>query len=320
MNRKHSACFILSVVFCFTLSSCTFIQNNTEHSVWPTKQNVFSMPTTGNDLVGNTFTVSSRYGDTLSTLGELFDVGAVEMQHANPTISSGRIKTDTQITLPTQYILPPQKYRSGIVINIAELRLYYFTKDQQVMTFPLGLGKIGWRTPLGHTYIVRKQMDPPWTVPESIRKYTFEKTGKLLPSVVPPGKDNPLGPYALYLGLSGYLIHGTNDPASVGNLVSSGCIRLYNRNVEKLYQQVPIGTIVHIIYFPNKAGWKNNNLYLETHYPIVHEKQVYEKAALSAEQVIQMAMQNRPANIDWAKVKQVINEHTGIPTIIGTAL
>ena len=323
MNRNHGISFVLLLALSFVSSSCALNlknHNNTHHSIWPTRQNVFSMPAEGNDLVGHTFTISSRKGDTLSALGYLFDVGIVEMRHANPTINSRKIKVDTKIAIPTQYILPPKKYRTGIVINIAELRLYYFTKDQQsVMAFPLALGKIGWRTPLGHTYIVRKQIDPPWNVPKSIREYTLKKTGKLLPLVVPPGKKNPLGPYALYLGISGYLIHGTNDPSSVGRLVSSGCIRLYNRNVEKLYQQAPKGTKVHIIYFPSKAGWKDNYLYLETHYPIVHEKGVYENVALSAKQVIQMATQDRPANIDWTKVRQVVSKHTGIPTIVGEA-
>jgi L,D-transpeptidase ErfK/SrfK len=247
-------------------------------------------------------------------------VGIIEMRQANPRIGFGRISPETTIIVPTQNILPPKKYRSGIVINIAELRLYYFSKDgEPLMSFPIALGRTGWSTPIGHTYVVRKQENPPWNVPKSIREYTYKKTGKKLPAVVPSGPDNPLGYYAIYLGLPGYLIHGNNNPASIGRLVSSGCIRLHNKDIAELYQQVGKRTLVHIIYYPNKAGWAGNYLYLESHYPITHEKRLYAKHALSAQQVIQQATRERPAKVDWNQVKQVVKQRLGVPIIIGVS-
>jgi L,D-transpeptidase ErfK/SrfK len=223
------------------------------------------------------------------------------------------------VNIPKQYILPPPQYRHNIIINIAELRLYYFAEDgYTVMTFPIALGKAGWRTPLAKTYIARKQDAPDWNVPKSIQAHALATKGKVLPDVVPPGPENPLGDYALYLGLNGYLIHGNNNPYSIGNLVSSGCIRLHNDDVDKLFWQVSVGTPVRIIYYPVKAGWLNDQLYLESHREISHEQGVYAASTLPVSMIIHNALSGKIADINWHVVSMVTSQRTGIPRVIGS--
>lgn len=216
------------------------------------------------------------------------------------------------------FILPPQFYRQGVVINIAAMRIYSFNNNQ-VFSSKVALGREGWRTPLTKTTVYRKTEAPVWTVPASIKKHSLEKHGKILPDVVPAGPGNPLGDYAIYLHLPGYLIHGTNDPKSIGHLVSSGCIRMDNRDVAILYNRVNPGTPVSIIYYPNIVGWKDNLLYLEVYHPISHEKQIYEKAEIPTSELIQQAIANRPAIVDWAQVQAALQKQSGIPTLIGRA-
>lgn len=227
----------------------------------------FTMPEKGEDVVGQPFKYRSNYEDTFSDIARFYDLGFRQLKAANPEVDAWLPGEGTEITIPQQYILPPGP-REGIIINLAELRLYYFPKDRnEVDTYPLGIGREGWSTPVGETRIVRKKKDPTWNVPASILK-EHEEDGDPLPPVVPAGPDNPLGGYALYLGMNGYLLHGTNKPFGVGMRVSHGCIRLYPENIEQLFQQIPVGTPVRIINQPYKAGWLNGELYVEAHHPL----------------------------------------------------
>ena len=273
----------------------------------------YPLPAYGDDLVGNDFSVRIKSGDTLVALGKKYGVGLHEILEANPKAKPTRLKIGQQINIPTRYILPPKQYRKGIVINIAELRLYNFTKKGYVMTYPVGLGKIDWRTPTSKTYLYKKVVDPDWHVPKSIREYTLEKNGKVLPKVVKAGPDNPLGPRALYLGLSGYLIHGNNSPNSIGKLVSSGCIRMHNEDVIELYDTVEKGIPVHIIHHANKAGWENGQLYLESHRPVFLDEEYSKLNNMPAEVAIQNAMGKSGAEIDWVKASRIGYYQSGIP-------
>ena len=224
----------------------------------------FALPAEGDSVVGQTFKYITHYEDTFSDIARFYDIGYRQLKRANPTVDAWLPGEDTEIIIPQQYILPPGP-REVIVINLAELRLYYYPKDrQEVDTYPLGIGREGWSTPVGQTRIIGKKKDPSWTVPASILK-EHEEDGNPLPRVFPPGPDNPLGAYALYLGMSGYLLHGTNKPFGVGMRVSHGCIRLYPENIELFFDQVPIGTPVSIINLPYKAGWLKGELYVEAH-------------------------------------------------------
>jgi L,D-transpeptidase ErfK/SrfK len=227
----------------------------------------FPMPAEGDDLVGKTFKYTTYYEDTFSDIARFFGLGFRQLKAANPKVDPWLPGEGTEIVIPQHYILPPGP-REGIIINLPELRLYYFPKDRkEVETYPLGIGREGWSTPVGETRIIGKKKDPSWTVPASIIK-EHEEDGDPLPAVIPPGPDNPLGAYALYLGLRGYLLHGTNKPYGVGMRVSHGCIRLYPEDIEYFFKQVPIGTPVRIINQPYKAGWHHGELFVEAHHPL----------------------------------------------------
>lgn len=276
------------------------------------------------DMVGQVVEVRSERHDTLLTIANQYGVGMHEILESNPHLrqtqetASQPLGRGKKVIVPTQYILPP--YRKGIVINMPELRLYYFTPDgQYVYTYPVGLGRMEWRTPLAKTTVIGKETDPVWNVPPSIHAYVLQETGENLPKSVPPGPDNPLGHYALRLGTSGYLIHGTNQPWSIGKYVSSGCIRLHNEDIEQLYHQVKTGTPVRLVNFPSKAGWAQGKLYLQSRIPLDVNAPPSELNAASVHAVIQKAMLKKPGMIDWSKVAQVQSQSQGIPQLIGVS-
>lgn len=275
------------------------------------------MPAPGNDIVGHAFVVQVQPGDNLTAIRERYDVSYYELLEANPGVNFYRLRVGRSITIPTEYILP--KYRRGVVINIAELRLYYFTPDgRYVYTFPVGLGRVDWRTPTAITKIIKKEQDPAWHPPKSIREYTLLKTGELLPDEIPPGPDNPLGRYALYLSKSGYMIHGTNVPTSVGTFISSGCMRLCDDAIQTLYYEVALGTTVYIVHYQNKAGWFDGTLYLESHIPAKqYAEQNSELSNMNAETAIYDSIGRQPAYVNWEAVNQAVRAHNGLPMPIG---
>lgn len=269
------------------------------------------------DIVGEVQYVTAQKGDTLYTIGRAHDIGLLEMQEANPKIKSEKIKVGTTVLVPTQFILPPGE-RNGIVVNLAELRVYYFSPDQQtVVTHPLGVGRLGWRTPIGETTIVRKRAHPTWTPPDSIRAYE-ESKGVTLPDVVPAGPNNPLGEYAMNLGWQNYLMHGTNKPSSVGIRSSSGCMRMYPEDIKNLFNLVEVGTKVRVIYEPYKLGIKDGKLFLEAHelfpenyYNINHD----DKFDLLQESINEIQYSNS-SQINWNAAKELIHETYGYPVDI----
>ena len=273
------------------------------------------MPLPGNDAVGALSTVTTRYEDTLPDIARAHDLGYLEISEANPGVDPWLPGADLELVIPSQFLLPPGP-REGIVINLAELRLYYYPKgENRVITHPLGIGREGWSTPVGSARITGKKANPSWTPPESIRKEHAEQ-GDPLPPVVGPGPDNPLGDYALYLSLPGYLLHGTNKPWGVGMRVSHGCIRLYPEDIEPLFPRVPTNTPVRIINEPYKLGWIDGRLYLEAHQPLSEERlnQGVDFARLN--QAIAQALAERNADIDWKKVRSAAFAPLGYPVPI----
>lgn len=280
----------------------------------------YDMPPMGDDIVGRNYAITIRSGDSITTIREKHEVSYDELIEANPNINFNRPRVGQKVIIPKQRILP--KFRRGIVINIPELCLYYFPPGgEKVYTFPVGLGREDWRTPLAAAVVTNKEEDPVWRAPNDIREYVFNKTGELIPEVVYPGPKNPLGKYALYLSKNGYLIHGTNAPHSVGTFISSGCMRLMREPIELLYQEVQVGTPVHIIHYPYKAGWRGNRLYLESHKPIGSylQRPVSPLNSTGAESAIYEAIHMRPARISWNLVSKNVHSHLGIPEPIGYA-
>jgi len=226
----------------------------------------FVIPSSGN-IVGDLQYVTVQPGESLSDIGKKFDIGVYEMIEANPELDPWDPKPGETVIVPTQFILPATK-PEGIVINLAEMRLYYYEKKNNlVTTHPIGIGRKGWVTPLIYATVIRKQYHPTWRPPISIIKEHANK-GDELPSVVPPGPSNPLGEFAIYLSMPGYLIHGTNRPGGIGLRTTSGCIRLFPEDIKSLYNQIAIGTPVKIIHEPYKIGLHNNELYIEAHEPL----------------------------------------------------
>lgn len=205
----------------------------------------YQLPEDGSDVVGEMKIVYSEKGDTLTKLGIRHEVGYNEMKKANPGITRKRLRVGTPIIIPTAHVLPAVE-REGLVINLSDMRLYYFPTPDTVVTYPVAVGKAGWSTPQGVTYIKEKKRHPTWTPPASIHREAA-KRGRTLRRVYPAGPNNPLGTRALRLGMPGYLIHGTNKPWSIGQRRSHGCIRMRRDDVEALFEQVEVGMPVKII-------------------------------------------------------------------------
>lgn len=278
----------------------------------------FPLPPPDQDVIGEIRTTKARQEDTLLDIARAFDLGYQEIIHANPTVDRWLPGKDTQVVLPTRFILPDAP-RDGIVLNLPEMRLYYYPKPRPgepavVITHPVSIGRMNWRTPLGTTQVVRKEKDPPWYPPASIRAEHAAK-GDPLPDVVPGGPGNPLGLFALRLGIPGYLIHGTNKEYGIGMRVSHGCVRLYPEDIESLYQEVPVGTRVHIINQPVKLGRLNGVLYLESHPPLEEDRtgdsDTTDRVLAIAANAEQLGTEAVPSTI-----QVVLHQADGIPTRI----
>ena len=247
-------------------------------SIWA---GVFNLPADSNEsLIGQDpekpFYTHAKDEDTLLDVARLYNIGQNEILLVNPLIDRWMPGTQAAILIPNSRILPDTP-RKGLTLNLPEYRLYYFSADKQtVMTHPVSIGRQDWNTPLGQTKIVTKKANPTWTPPESIKKEHAEK-GEVLPDVVPAGPDNPLGLFALRLGLPGYLIHGTNKPYGVGMRVSHGCVRMYPEDIENLFHEVKVGMPVNIVNQPVKVGWWNKKIYIEVHPQLEGEELPYEE-------------------------------------------
>ena len=256
-------------------------------------------------------------GDTLIDLARRYDLGFVELRAANPGIDAWIPAVGTKLVLPAAHLLPSAP-RRGIVINLAELRLYYFDPAGPAVTFPAGIGRSGWETPVGQTRIVGKRKRPTWTAPPSIRA---ERPG--VPAQIPPGPANPLGNYALDLGWQGYVIHGTNKPAGIGRRVSHGCIRLYPEDIAWLFQHVTVGTPVTFVDQPVKAGWSNGDFYVEVHPTQAQIDAIEAKGSFTPQPAadldwrVQRAAGAAAGRLDWPLIRRIAEERRGVPVRVG---
>ena len=284
----------------------------------PAHATIFALPPEGTDIVGHEQYVVARYEDTLADLAKRYDVGFREIVAANPGVDPWLPGKGARIVIPLQFVLPDAP-RRGIVLNLPEMRLYYYPVPKPgqtplVITYPVGIGREGWSTPLGLTKVVSKTADPTWYPPASIRR-EHAQDGELLPASVPPGPDNPLGKYALHLGIPGYLIHGTNKPYGPGMRVSHGCIRLYAQDIEFLFRGVPVGTPVRVVDQPYKAGWKNGSLFLESHQPLAGDKLTATNLT-PAVRAILAATSTKAVTMDWSRATDVAAQNRGVPVAI----
>lgn len=218
---------------------------------------IFVIPI-NSDVVGKVQRARSDVNETIDDVGRRYGLGYYEMVRANPQVDAHHtLAAGTALIIPAQFILPSAP-KEGIVINLAEYRLYYYPPGENiVVTFPVGIGKVGWETPLGRTRITAKVTHPTWR-PTAKISAAAENIGVVLPDSFPPGPNNPLGNYALRLGWPTFLIHGTNKVEGIGSKISAGCIRMLPDDIEYLFHNVAVGTKVHIVNQPIKTGYMGN--------------------------------------------------------------
>ena len=276
------------------------------------------------DVVGVVQVVAATQDDTLTDIARRFNVGYEEIVRANPKVDPWLPGEGREIVVPSQFILPDAP-RTGLVINIAAMRIFYYPPVRRgdrpvVLTHPIGIGKVGWRTPEGVTKIVRRQQDPTWRVPVSVRKEHHEN-GEDLDPVIGPGPDNPLGKYAFYLQWPSYLIHGTNKPAGVGLRSSHGCIRLYPEDIAQFFAMVPLGTQVRVVNQPFVFGWRDGQLYMQPFDVLEDDTREWAKAprrllSKSLAATLQQQLKARRTQVDWTLVSALARAPRGVPVPI----
>jgi L,D-transpeptidase ErfK/SrfK len=283
---------------------------------------VYPLPTNDNPVVGGDQTAVTVYEDTLYDLARKFSLGSEELIRVNPSVDPWIPGADKTLVIPNTHILPPGP-REGIVVNLPEHRLYYYPKPKrgemaQVITYPVSIGKMDWRTPLGLTHVIQKIKNPVWYPPESVRK-EHAAAGDPLPPKVPSGPDNPLGLFAMRLaaGNGTYLIHGTNNPIAVGLAVTHGCIRMYPDDVEALFPLVPVGTPVRLINEPLKVAWVEGELLLEAHPPVDAEGQSFEPDLDQFSDLLKKAVGDNTVAIHWDYAREVLAKANGVIATVG---
>ena len=302
----------------------------------------FEMPPDGNDVVGALTIVSARADDTLLDIARRHGLGYEDIVRANPGVDTWLPGEGTEVLLPTRYVLPPGS-RQGVVLNLAEYRMYYFPEPKDgepamVMTYPMSIGRMDWETPLGLAHVVSKVRNPTWYPPESVRA-EHAADGDPLPRIVPPGPKNPLGKFAMRLSIPGYLIHSTNRPAGVGMRVTHGCIRMFPEDIRFLFDQVSVSTPVRIINEPVKVGWHGDELLMEVHRtldvaPIETDSGEITNQVVPRESLIQperniltalteqfvAATTTRAGELDWERAEELLEHADGIPVPVGRTI
>ncbi|MDH3619366.1 MAG: L,D-transpeptidase family protein [Gammaproteobacteria bacterium] len=315
-------------------------------AISPVYADVFELPPEGYDVIGSVSTITARYEDTLVDIARRHGLGYYDLVRANPGVNVWLPGEGTEVILPSRFVLPPGP-REGLVLNLAEYRMYYFPKAQEgkpayVYTYPMSIGRMDWETPLGKTRIVAMAKNPAWYPPQSVRD-EHAADGDPLPRIVKPGPENPLGTRALRLGLPGYLIHGTNRPAGVGMRVSHGCVRMFPEDIEFLFDHIRVNTPVRIINVPVKIGWDGESLVAEVHPLLASPQPLVEESIEQIEQLdadVELpapdpdskdpltyvteqfiaATNVRAGRLDWDRVEALVERSDGIPEAVGSGI
>ena len=305
--------FIFSLSGCASLKSYQTALPSPGHREKEIERNKF-LVARGEDVIGRMAVIQLKTGDTLPDIARHFSLGINAISAANPGVDVWVPEAGERVLLPLSFILPDTP-RKGIVVNLAAMRLFQYKEigtALSVTTYPIGVGTSERPTPTGAMHVARKAVRPTWHVPASIAK-DHRMKGDILPAAVPPGPENPLGEYALYLSKPGYLIHGTNKPASIGLTATNGCMRLYPENVKALFDDTPVKTPVLIVNQPYLIGQRNGVLYLEAHSPLEGS------GALELEKLyakLRTIEKNAGRGLDWKKVNEVQAAAKGVPVPI----
>jgi L,D-transpeptidase ErfK/SrfK len=302
-------------LFILALQGCAAMKSIQKFSFFPgvpeaeLERNVFSVAK-GDDVIGRLAVLKLEKGDTLPDIARHFSLGINAINASNPGVDVWVPRAGERVLLPLSFILPDTP-RKGIVINLATMRLFQFKgdgKSQVVLTYPVGIGTEERPSPTGSMLVERKVHRPTWYVPSSIAE-DHRKKGDILPAEVPPGPENPLGEYALYLSRPSYLMHGTNKPASIGLRATNGCIRLYPEDVKKLYKDTPVKTSVLIVNQPYLLGQRGGVVYLEAHVPLKGMDADFDGVKAKLKKI----EKDSGHGLDWRKVRKTLAEARGIP-------
>ena len=270
-------------------------------------------------VIGRVRSYRMREGETLLDVARYHDLGYNEITEANPDVDPWMPPEGTTIVLPTAWVVPCCTFE-GVVLNIPEMRLYYYRPDPRdpkrllVVTHPVGIGRATWRTPRGRFNVRGKTTDPMWVIPESIRKERLEDKKDTRTSIRGGDPENPLGRYRLELTIPKYAIHGTNQPWGIGRLVSHGCVQLYPEDIERLFPLVEIGTPVEFTYQPLKAGMRDGAVYVEVH-PDIYKYAPTTPATARAT----LARRKLAAAADPKSLDAALSESRGVPVPLAPA-
>ncbi len=280
----------------------------------PLQAENFLLPGSTVTIVGEQNWVSADRRESLLEVARRHGLGFTDMQQANPDVDMWVPKEGAPVLLPTAFVLPNAP-RKGVVVNIAEYRLYFYYREASqdlVATFPISIGRMDWQTPLGDWKVTRKRTRPTWRPPQSIID-EYAADGEVLPRVVPPGPDNPLGDYAINLSAPGYLIHGTNRPRGVGMQVTHGCLRMLPEDIEWLFGKLPVGLPVTIVNQPVKVGWRDGRLHVEVHRPLEEHSPEAVNALIDR---LQASAEAARVELDVQAMRRAMIERKGVPVPI----
>lgn len=277
----------------------------------------FPLPADDSNIVGRLHVVTADARNTLLDIARHYDLGYEEITAANPGVSIWLPGAGTRVLIPTEFILPPRPWK-GVVVNIPQRRLYYFPRrtagePATVVTYPIGIARPGWPTPLGSTRILAKFKDPAWIVPKDIQAEHRRQGEANFPDYFPPGPNNPMGMLAMQTGFSQIFIHGTNRPWGVGMEVSHGCIHLYPENAVYLFDHLPVGTPVRIINQPVSVGYRNHQLYLGVSTPVGEYPGDQDSLLMRTIDEVSRTRNQAWPNIDWDRVRQAVNARRVMP-------
>jgi L,D-transpeptidase ErfK/SrfK len=286
----------------------------TEELFFSKRFSAFTIPTPAPGslppVLGDVRLYRIRKGDTLMDLARLYGLGYNEIVDANPGLDPWVPPPGATILLPMEWIPPCCSYE-GVVVNIPEMRLFYYTPagpgTTLVQTYPVGLGRDDWQTPSGRFRVIGKTVNPQWNIPESIRQEHIAERNDDRTFIPGGAPDNPLGKYRLELTLPAYRIHGTDIPWGVGMQVSHGCVRLYPEDIEHLFPQVPVGTPGEFTYQTVKVGRLGNDVYVESH------EDIYGKTPAIYREAMSMLARRGVRGVDGGKLERGLDEGGGIP-------
>lgn len=276
----------------------------------------YPLPPANESLIGKITTQSAGSEETVLSIAQKYDLGYNAIENANPTLDmTKQFSPGTTIQIPTKHLLPGNE-REGIVVNLPEMRMYYYpANSNEVLTYPIGIGRIGKMIPITKTTITYKRENPTWTPPQDIRDFNLEK-GIILPRVMPAGPDNPLGKYAIYMKIPTYLMHSTPYVESIGTRASFGCIRMYSTDIENFFPSITKGIPVEIINKPIKLGWEDHQLMMESHPPLEEHGDASDTSLPGVVQMISNET-DETTLVDWQMVSYLMKERDGIPHDIG---